>query len=85
MDDVPEFKNITVDNVVCNGSEIALKVVGLEELPIHDITITNSKIAATNGISTVNCKNIKLDNVELDIKGEKSLYNSFIINDEFKC
>ncbi|MBO5711212.1 MAG: glycoside hydrolase family 28 protein [Acholeplasmatales bacterium] len=85
MDDVPEFKNITVDNVVCNGSEIALKVVGLEELPIHDITITNSKIAATNGISTVNCKNIKLDNLELDIKGEKSLYNSFIINDEFKC
>jgi polygalacturonase len=85
MDDVPEFKNIIVDNIVCNGSEIALKIVGLEELPIHDITITNSKIAATNGISTVNCKNIKLDNVELDINGEKSLYNGFIINDEFKC
>ena len=85
MDDVPEFKNIFIDNVVCDGSEIALKVVGLEEIPVHDITITNSKITANTGISTINCKSIKLDNVELNIDGEKTLYEGLIIDGEFKC
>lgn len=85
MDDVPEFKNIFIDNVVCDGCEIALKVVGLEEIPVHDITITNSKITANTGISTINCKSIKLDNVELNIDGEKTLYKGLIIDGEFKC
>lgn len=41
-EDIPEFKNICMENISCLGAERGIKIVGLEEQPVHNITIKNS-------------------------------------------
>lgn len=41
-EDIPEFKNIYMENISCLGAERAIKMVGLKEQPVHDITIRDS-------------------------------------------
>ena len=71
LDDVPEFKNITIDNIKCNNSKVALKVDGLKELPIHDIYIKNSQINAKKGLDLKMCKNIVLSNTTIKIANKE--------------
>lgn len=75
-EDVPEFCDITMDNIICNSSNVALKINGLKELPIHDITLKNSKIVANKGIELTNYKNIKLENVEIETKEDNKFYEN---------
>lgn len=70
-EDIPEFKNINIDNIICKNAKIALKIDGLKELPIHDITISNSNIKAEKDMNLARCKNIKLANTYINDK----LYN----------
>ena len=65
-DDVPEFKEILMDNIICNDCSVALKINGLKELPIHDIILKNSKIRCKSGLDLKECKNIKLENVTIE-------------------
>lgn len=80
MDDVPEFKNVTLDNIVCNGAKVALKVNGLPELPIHDIKIVNSNFNADKAVDLKLCENIILDNVVINTKEELHTYNNEVFN-----
>ena len=64
-DRTPIFKNIYIDSVFCNGARQAASLVGLPEMPIQDIKITNSYIKANKGFYSDNAKNITLDNVEI--------------------
>ena len=71
LDDVPEFKNITLENINCNNSEVALKVLGLPELPIHDITLKDSYIKANKDLDLKLCKNIILENTKIETSESK--------------
>ncbi|MBE5962876.1 MAG: glycoside hydrolase family 28 protein [Lachnospiraceae bacterium] len=64
-DDIPEFKNITIQNVTCTRAGRALKVEGLEVLPIHDITLENVSILAQKGYTINNAENIRMKNVSI--------------------
>lgn len=64
-EDIPEFKNIHMDRILCSGAKIALKVNGLAELPIHDIALSDSEIRAVKGMELALCKNIRLTRVKL--------------------
>ncbi len=77
-EDIPEFKNITMENINCTNSEIALKVLGLPELPIHDIKLVNSKIVAKKGLDLSFHKNIILENVTISLPDEDIVYESDI-------
>ena len=68
LDDIPEFKNIFIENVVCDESKIALKVEGLPEKKIHDIHIKNSNINADKDFSLSLCENIKIINSNIKDK-----------------
>ncbi len=59
-DDVPEFKNIYIENIKCDEAKIALKVEGLPEKKIHDIYIKNSNIEASKEFVLNLCENIKI-------------------------
>ncbi len=61
----PQFKNIFIKNVVCNGAEKAIFVRGLPEMNIHDITIENFTVSAKKGIDISEAKNIFLKNVKV--------------------
>ena len=77
-EDIPEFKNITMENINCTNSEIALKVLGLPELPIHDIKLVNSKIVAKKGLDLSFHKNIILENVTISLPDEEITYKKEI-------
>lgn len=66
LEDVPEFKNIYIENINCDSSKIALKIEGLKEKKIHDIYIKDSKIFAEKDLSLSLCENIKIINTYIN-------------------
>ncbi|MCD8216233.1 MAG: glycoside hydrolase family 28 protein [Clostridiales bacterium] len=45
-EEIPEFKNITIENITCTHSESPILITGLKNRPIHDVTLRNIRIAA---------------------------------------
>ena len=64
-EDIPEFKNIYIKNVECNGAKMGIKISGLNELPIHDIHFENVNINCEKAVNLSLCKDIYFDNVNL--------------------
>ena len=62
----PQFKNIFIKNVVCNGAAKAIFVRGLPEMNIHDISIENFIVTAKKGIDISEAKNIFLKKIQLN-------------------
>lgn len=62
LDDIPEFKNIKMNNIICHSAKIALRIKGLKEKPIHDITLSNSYFNCEDDIDIKNSNNIILKN-----------------------
>ena len=63
--DIPEFKDIYIKNIECNGAKTGIKISGLNELPIHDIYFENVNINCDNAINLSLCKDIYFNNVNL--------------------
>ena len=63
--DIPEFKDIYIKNIECNGAKIGIKINGLNELPIHDIHFENVNINCDKALDLSLCKDIYFDNVNL--------------------
>lgn len=64
-DKTPHFCKFTIENVYCNGAKQAIKISGLPEMPVEDITFTNVKISAKKGYTEQFAKDIKKNNVIL--------------------
>ena len=62
-DDVPEFKNIHLEDCVCVGADIGVRVRGMAwtRPTIHDISIVNCNFQAQKENEFVNCENIKVE------------------------
>ncbi|MBR6696893.1 MAG: glycoside hydrolase family 28 protein [Lachnospiraceae bacterium] len=60
LDDIPEFRNIYLENCVCKGANRGIKIAGLDGKPhtIHDIHFKNCSFEADNENVLVNCENI---------------------------
>lgn len=76
LEDIPEFKNIYLDNILCSESKLALKVEGLKEKPIHDIYISNSFIVSDSDFKINLAKNIFLKNTKIKTNNEIKYYDS---------
>lgn len=74
MDDIPEFKNIRIENAICTDSKIGLHVNGLLEKKINNIEIINSSINCKKEFELCNCCSIKVSN---------TYFNGKIVNEEF--
>lgn len=64
-EDIPEFKDVRMKNINCVGAGQAIKIEGLAQLPIHDLTIEDSYFKAKKGYSEKFAENIILKNVEI--------------------
>ncbi len=64
----PQFKNIFIKNVVCDGAEKALFVRGLPEMSINNIHIENFTVSSDHGIEISEAKNIHLKNIVVNTK-----------------
>jgi DNA sulfur modification protein DndE len=67
----PQFKDFYITNVVCHGAETGIKLRGLPEMPIKNITIENSSFVSDKGFVAIEAENITLRNVNLHNKTSK--------------
>lgn len=75
-EDIPEFKNIYLENITCNSADTAIKIQGLKELPIHNIEFKNVDVNSNKGIILSNHKDISFKNCKIYTKeGIKDLVN----------
>lgn len=63
-DRTPIFRNININNVTASDVLIPIRINGLEEAPITDVTLTNVNILNSKQKSSfTNCNNIKMSDV----------------------
>lgn len=65
-EDIPEFCNIEIKNVYCCRAKQAIKIEGLQQMPIHDITISDSYFLAKKGYTESYAENIHMENVKIE-------------------
>ena len=59
----PEFHDFHFSNILCAGAEQAVFVNGLPEMPVRNLTITDSRFQADKGVETHYYENVTFDNV----------------------
>ena len=64
----PVFRNIQIENIVCNGAGRAMEFTGLPEMPIDGIYLKNVNIIADSDAEFTNSKNIVKENVNIIVK-----------------
>ncbi len=64
----PVFHGFRFDNLVCSGAKQAIYINGLPELPLYDLSISNSVFTSKKGAEVHNCELIKYDKVTVNGK-----------------
>ena len=64
----PEFRDIHIKDVVCQGAGRAMLFNGLPEKPIDGIDLKNITIYAQKEAEFYNCKGVKKENVRIFVK-----------------
>lgn len=78
-DDIPYFKDILLDRIRVGSAREAIKIVGINEDTIKDITIRDSWINATHDISLKKCSNIRAINTTFNINGDETHYEDGLL------
>jgi len=65
--ETPIFRDITIDSLYCTSAALAMALTGLPEMPIQDITLSNSRISAAQGITLTDVKGLTVNAVRLNI------------------
>lgn len=63
----PFFCNIHISNITGTKVNTAVKILGLEEMPVSDITLSNIHIQSTTGLDICRAKNITLNDIRIDV------------------
>jgi DNA sulfur modification protein DndE len=61
----PQFRDIYIENVICQGARQAIALQGLPEMPIRGIHLANISITAENGVVCTDAQDITLNKVEI--------------------
>ena len=64
----PVFRNIDIQNVICNGAGRAMEFNGLPEMPMDNIHLKNITIRARQDAVFTNCRNITKDNLKVIVE-----------------
>ena len=67
----PIFRNINIQDVVCNGAGRAMEFNGLPEMPMDGISLKNIYIKARKDAEFHNCKNITRQNVNVIVDRQR--------------
>jgi len=66
-EETPQFRNITLRNIICRGAQEALYLQGLPEMNLENVIIENMDVKAENGLTCIDSKDITIDNLRLDV------------------
>jgi hypothetical protein len=61
----PLFRNIHLKNVTAVGAPVAIRLTGLEDSPIQDVTFADMTIASTEGVTADNVKGLRFERVRI--------------------
>jgi polygalacturonase len=61
----PQFRDIYIENVACQGARQAVVLQGLPEMPIRGIHLDHVSITAENGVACTDAQDITLNHVEI--------------------
>jgi polygalacturonase len=61
----PIFRNIHIKNIACEYASRSVKIIGLPEKPLENITLENVSIASRWGLECINVKGIKLTGIKI--------------------
>lgn len=61
----PQFRNITIDNVICRSARRAMLFNGLPEMNVENVTVTNSVVEAEIGAEINESTNVTFENVRI--------------------
>ncbi|MCX7983816.1 MAG: glycoside hydrolase family 28 protein [Bacteroidetes bacterium] len=67
---IPQFRNFTIRNVVCDGARYGVRIEGLREQPIHTISIENATLLSDRSVLMNYAEGIQLNRVALRSKYE---------------
>lgn len=78
-EDIPYFRNIVIDNALCDSSKKGLVVEGITKETITNITIKDSTINSLNEIELSECNNIRLVNTDFIVNNDLTHYDDEVM------
>ena len=80
-EETPQFKDIYINNVICQGAMRAFYFNGLPEMPVTNINISNTQVTADYGIEINESKDITIDHVQLFLpQGREPFTSEYVEN-----
>lgn len=79
-EETPVFRNLYLENIICQGAKRAMYFNGLPEMPINNVVIKNSEFKANTGVVINYGESITFDNVLLSIANGKPMDCNFSKN-----
>lgn len=76
----PAFRDIFIDDVVCNGAGRAMYFNGLPEMPVRNINVTNCVITSRKGMEICRSEDVVLKNVRVFPSTGESIVTSNVKN-----
>lgn len=68
----PEFRDITISNVVCKGAGRAMFFDGLPEMPVRNVSVDGCSISSVKGVELRYCEGVLIRNADIRCsEGEK--------------
>lgn len=86
-EETPQFKNISIKNVVCKGAGRAIFLQGLPEMSLKNIRLENITIDAKKGLECIDANGIQLVNVLIRSEKGPAMYfknSQNVLVDRFK-
>ena len=83
-EDIPEFRSIQMEDILCIGAKTAVEISGLRSRPIRDIAIRDAYFQTEKGVNCQLCENIRLENVTIAAGAEKKVFEDETISGPFQ-
>jgi polygalacturonase len=64
-EETPQFKNISINNIVIKGAQQAVFLQGLPEMNLENVSITNLLGETINGVDVIDANGVKIKDIEL--------------------
>jgi hypothetical protein len=61
----PQFRNIFIKNITCNGADRAMYFNGLPEMNVQNVTVDNVTITSKKGAEILQSTDVKLTNIKI--------------------
>ena len=82
-DGTPRFRDISLSNILASGAKTAGEILGLPEMPIRGVTLTNMKIVAQNGFVIRHARDIRFHDVRIETGSGPPIQSNDVVGLEY--